>query len=35
MRRTGILMESRILERYFEGEKIRQGYIDYIAKKYK
>lgn len=25
--------ELRILERYFEGEKIRQGYIDYIAKK--
>lgn len=26
--------ENRILERIFEGERIRQGYIDYIAKKY-
>jgi hypothetical protein len=25
--------ENRILDRIFEGEKIKQGYIDYIARK--
>ena len=28
-----ILKENRILDRTFEGEKIRQGYIDYIVRK--
>lgn len=25
--------ESRVLERIFEGKKIRQGFVDYIVKK--
>lgn len=28
-----LLKENRILERIYEGEKIRQGYVDYIVKK--
>lgn len=28
-----LFKENRILERIYEGEKIRQGYIDYIVKK--
>lgn len=28
-----LLKENRVLKRLFEGEKIRQGYIDYIVKK--
>lgn len=30
-----IFKENRVLERIFEGEKIRQGYIDYIVRKKK
>ena len=29
-----LFKENRILERIFEGEKIKQGYIDYIVQKY-